>query len=110
VADTYTLAAGAISVRLLAGDEPRNDGFFEDRDGERSPAEELLEGVLLRAADEHEERKLKYLSLLYSSLAFDSSVDPAYANYLLRVASGLTYGHSSASPLLARRRTKDRKS
>jgi hypothetical protein len=90
-AAAFTYAADAISARLLAGDVPRTDGFFEERPGDRPPSEELLEGVLLKAADEHEEKKLRYIGFLYASVAFDDRVDAGYANYLLRLASGLTF-------------------
>jgi hypothetical protein len=76
---------------LEAGSQPRDDGFFEADEGGRSDAEELLEGVLLHAADAYEERKVKHLGALYSSLTFRSDVSPAYANYLLNLADRVTY-------------------
>jgi hypothetical protein len=101
VADTYTLAADAISARLMRGDPLREDGFLdEDRDLRgRSPAEELLEGVLLRASTEFEERKLKHLAWFYAALPFDT-VGPEEANYLLRLAGDLTYGQLVGLALL----------
>jgi hypothetical protein len=81
-------ALDEVRARLVGGEEPRTDGFFEG--GERSSGEELLEGVLLQAADAYEERKLRYLGRLYASFVF-STIPPAYAHYLLRVSERLTY-------------------
>jgi len=101
VADTYKIAADAIAARLMRGDPLRTDGFLdEDREQRgRPPAEELLEGVLLRASTEFEERKLKHLGLFYAALPFDT-ISPGDANYLLRIAGDLTYGQLVALALL----------
>lgn len=86
----FAYAADEIHTRLAAGEMPRTDGFFAD-DASRSSADELLEGVLTAAADAFEERKVRHYGWLYASLVFDSTVDPLDANYLLRLARGLTY-------------------
>jgi len=76
----------------MAGAEPRSDGFFDsDFVAGRSPAEELLEGALLQAADSYEERKVPLLGNLYAELAFAAEVDRPTANYLLLLARRLTY-------------------
>ena len=85
------VAAEDIGLRLLAGEDPRDDGFFESDASGRTPGEELLEGVLLHAADAYDERKVRHLGWLYSSIAFDPHVTPADANFLLHVADRLTY-------------------
>ncbi len=84
------LIADRIAARHAAGDEPRADGFFE-ASGERSAAEEIAEGVLLAAQTEHEERKLPFLANLYANVAFDTRVDRALANLLVRLAERLSY-------------------
>lgn len=74
-----------------AGEQPREDGYF-NADGELRPeAEDLLEGVLRQAAASHEERKVPLLAHLFSSVAYDDSVRGADAMYLVRLASDLTY-------------------
>ncbi len=73
------------------GEQPRDDGFFDERGDLRPEAEELLEGVLRQAAASHEERKVPLLAHLFSSVAHDKSVRSADAVYLLRLASELTY-------------------
>ncbi|MCY1552397.1 hypothetical protein D9M68_887900 [compost metagenome] len=56
-----------------------------------SPAEEVFEGVLLAAKQEHEQLKLQYLANFYANLVFDPSVKGPEANYLLTLAESLTY-------------------
>jgi hypothetical protein len=81
-----------IRQRIETGEEPRGDGFFEPRDdGQRPAADELLEGVLLRAGDSYEQKRVEYLGRLYASIAFRSEISPGYAHYLLRVADRLSY-------------------
>jgi hypothetical protein len=90
VAGVAALAIDGIRERLLL--EPkRDDGFFDSDADTPSPAEELFEGVLLSAKQEHEQLKLPYLANFYTNLIFDSSVKRAEANYLLSLAESLTY-------------------
>ena len=84
------VAAEEINRRLEAGDELRRDGFF-GVEGERADADEVLEGVLLHAANEYEERKVPLIANLFASIAFDEAVSPARATYLLQLADRLTY-------------------
>lgn len=77
--------------RQQAGDEPRDDGFFDERDGYRPDAEELLEGILLHAANTYEERKVSFLGHLYDGVAHDPSIGTADAHRLLTQAGRLTY-------------------
>ena len=91
VGAVYALALDEVRARIVAGDEIRDDRFFEAQGETRCTGEEILEGVLLRAGDAYEEQKLKYLAHLYASLVFDSAVNPEYAYLLLRTAGELTY-------------------
>lgn len=59
--------------------------------------------MLRRSVEEHEERKLRYLGGFYASLVFDEGVRPGEANYLLRLAGGLTYGQFQCLALIASR-------
>lgn len=84
--------AGATIQELLdAGLTPRNDGFFEAQAEERPAAEEVLEGVLLKARDAYEEKKVRLLGILYGQVAFHSEISPAHANHLIELGSRLTY-------------------
>lgn len=69
----------------------RGDDFFHQSPNERSTAEEILEGVLLAAQQEHEEKKVKFIGNLYANIAYSPSVDRAYANALIYMAETLTW-------------------
>lgn len=77
---------------LDQGAQLRDDGFFEsEKPKKRSPADQVFEGVLLKARDAYEEKKLPYLGNLYAAIGFRSDVSPEYANYLVTLAGELTY-------------------
>lgn len=84
-------AGATIRTFLEAGRIPREDGFFEAQGDERPAAEEILEGVLLKARDAYEEKKVSLLGVLYAQVAFHPEVSPAHANHLIELASRLTY-------------------
>ncbi|MHB1808119.1 MAG: hypothetical protein ACYCU0_02340 [Solirubrobacteraceae bacterium] len=87
----FAVAAEEISRRLQAGELLRADGFFDTSANGRPAADELLEGVLLAAADAYEERKVECLGKLYAALAFDETISRAHANYTIALAQRLTY-------------------
>jgi hypothetical protein len=84
-------AARRIRERQDAGDEPRDDGFFDEDIRGRSASDEFLEGVLRRAADAYEERKVPFLGSLFANLVFAKDVPVPEAHYFLRVADRLTF-------------------
>lgn len=94
-------AADEIRERLHSGDREREDGWFEAADGGRPEADEILEGVLLSAANAYEERKVRYMGFLYASLAFDPTIKRGYANFLVRLAERLTYRQLAALALIS---------
>jgi hypothetical protein len=70
----------------------RNDDFFSpDSITNRSAADEILEGTLLAAKNEYEERKLKYYGNLLANIAYYPEIDRYQANYLLRITERLSY-------------------
>lgn len=69
----------------------RNDDFFDDHAAAGSAAEEIFEGVLLSAKQQHEQLKLPLLAKFYANLVFESSIKRSEANYLLSIAESLTY-------------------
>jgi hypothetical protein len=83
-------ALARIDVRLRDGDELRDDGFFEERDGHRPDAAQILEAVMREAAHSYNERRVKHLGYLWASFAFDKH-PPGDAYYLLDTAQRLTY-------------------
>jgi len=82
------LAAANIMANEALGNKLRNDGFF---DGERSDAEEIAEGILLAAMDEHEERKLPYMANMLGNLGFMPQIDVNTANRALSAAEQLSW-------------------
>ncbi len=92
-----------IQEHLNSGSQPRKDGFFIPDESSRSDAEEILEGVLLRCKNEHEERKLKYIGNIYANVAFMPEVDIANANWLLQTARRLTYRQLCIISLIERK-------
>jgi hypothetical protein len=86
-----------IEEKLRLGYELRSDGFFgsgpglqEGRISHRSVADEIVEGVLLVAQRQHQEKKIPYLAFLLANIAFDdASAD--LTNHLIRLADQLSY-------------------
>jgi hypothetical protein len=83
VSDTQKLDAEGASWR--------EDGFFEADDGRRSDAEELMEGVLLHAADAYQEMKLRHLAAIVPAIAARSDVAAADGHWITDLASRLTW-------------------
>ena len=90
VAGVAALAIDNIRDQLLWR-QRRDDDFFEAGADCPSPAEEVFEGVLLAAKQEHEQLKLPYLANFYSNLVFAPDIKKAEANFLLSIAESLTY-------------------
>lgn len=91
IGGVLALATVTIDAALRSGRRPRDDGFFEPRGTERPAAEEVLEGVLLKARDTYEEKKVPLLANLYASVALVDGISPAMANHLVALAERLTY-------------------
>ena len=80
-----------VKEKLDAGEKVRTDDFFASKVGSRSDAEEVYEGIILAAQHDHEEKKLRFMGNLMASLAFRPDIDGGYANYLVRLAEGLSH-------------------
>ena len=96
-------AADRISARLMFGDVPRQDGFFAPTGSDRAPSEALLEGVLLKARDEFEEKKLRHLGWFFANLVFVEDVSPATAYLLLKQFERLSYRQLAILSLIGER-------
>lgn len=79
------------NLSIGSGKSLRQDCFFSNKINERSAAEEIFEGVLFAAEREHEEKKVKFEGNFYANILFYPSIDRAKANFLLRLAQGLSY-------------------
>lgn len=91
VGAALNVIAADADQRSREGQNPRDDGFFDDRDGLRSDAEDLLEAVLDQAANAYDERKVALLARFYSAVAHQPSVPADTAKYLVPLAGELTY-------------------
>ena len=69
----------------------RSDDFFDEDASRRSKAEELLEGVLLKSKNAHEEKKARYLGNLFGNIAFTEEADIGLANFALSLTERMTY-------------------
>lgn len=87
----YSFAIDKIKNHIEIGEAPVETFFQKDTPEERTTAEELLEGVLIKAKDEYEEKKVKYLGNLYGNIAFRSGISKQTCNQLINLASSLTY-------------------
>lgn len=88
---------GAAAVSLVSINEKieqglalRKDEFFDTDGQNRSACEEIFEGMLLSAKNEHEEKKIKYLANIFSNTVF-MNITVGEANHLLKIANDLTF-------------------
>ncbi len=102
VGATAAFALTKIKSRLDSGDKLRNDGFFEDKGKGKTDAEEIFEGVLLKAKNEHEENKTKILGNIFANIAFLPAFSTGEANHLLHIAEALTYRQMCLLSLIVR--------
>lgn len=91
IGTVYDAAKQSINEKLNSGMLLRTDDFFCAEIGDRSSAEEILEGTLFAAQRENEEKKLLYLSNLYANINFDDTVSRPMANQLVKIASNISY-------------------
>ena len=85
-------AINKINLRLENGDIPRQDeSFWIENRVESSDAKAILEGVLLKARDEYEEKKLPYYSNLIAQMVFDHSWNYQRLNAMIRMFEQLSY-------------------
>src|SRR5262249_52660 len=84
------IGAGLIYIRekihwhIERGHQIRDDDFFDQDMHDRSQSDEILEGVLLKCKQEHEEKKLKLISNIYVNTAFIPDISVSGANWLLQ--------------------------
>ena len=91
VGAVLVIAAEEIHKRRESGESLRGDGFFDEKQTGRSDAEEVAESVFLKAQREPEEKKIRYMGYLLSSIAFDPQISVHMAHQLSKNAEQLTY-------------------
>ncbi len=83
-------AANIIQGRLIAGEKPRDDGYFDNLKDERSPAETVLDGVLTTCRFQWEERKVPWIGNIYINAAF-SDHSPQTVYRVISLAERMTW-------------------
>jgi hypothetical protein len=91
VGATIIIARTKVNDLIQNGLPLREDDFFEDKPDNRSAATEIVEGVLLAAQREPEEKKIQYYSTMLALIAFYPVISRAHANQLINLAQRLTY-------------------
>ena len=84
-------AAERLRDLLESGSGLRDDGFFADRPGGRNAGREIAEGVLLKARDAFEERKVRHIGYLFANVAVLNDIDAGLAAMALERAESLTW-------------------
>lgn len=87
----YSYIIVQISEQIKQGKAIRSDDFFNHDVNGNSSADEVLEGILLAAQKEYEEKKLIYYSNMMANFAFDPYVSKSLANNLIKVGQQLSY-------------------
>ena len=85
------LTVNGIKNRIERGQLPRNDDFFKGTQYERSNANELFEGILIKCKNEYEEKKISFVAKIFENVAFDSSISPENANQILNITGQLSF-------------------
>ena len=84
-------AAERLKYLLEGGSNLRDDGFFEDKPGGRNAGREIAEGVLLKACNAFEERKVRHIGYLFADIAVLDDIDAGLAALALHRAESLTW-------------------
>lgn len=88
---TIAIAINNIENGIKEGKILRDDNYFKSNINNRSNAETILEGVLLKVRDEYEEKKLQFYSNFLSNLCFEKKISFERSNTLLKIIEQLSY-------------------
>ena len=91
VGKVLAIAALEIRQRLEKGENPRDDGFFNEKSTGRSDAAEIAEAIILKCQREPQEKKIRYMGYLKASIAFNSNISTNMGHQLIKAAEELTY-------------------
>ena len=90
IAASTAYLLNGVKNRIENGETIRNDSFFQ-QDEERSSAQELFEGVLIKCKEEYQEKKIQYVTKIFEKTIFDTNISPETANQILSIAEKYTY-------------------
>lgn len=91
IAATSTYIFEGIGKRLDLGHTIRADNFFNKHTYDKSSAEELFEGTLLKCAEQYQERKIKFISHIFEETIFNHNISSETANQFLILSQNLSY-------------------
>lgn len=92
VETVFIHAIEKIKLMLDKGEMPRDDESYHGVTSMGIPkAQEILEGVLLKARDEFQSKKLECYSSFFANLCFDETISFEHANFLLNMIERLSY-------------------
>ncbi len=89
---------------------PRVEEFKPTYGNKRSRAEEILEGVLLKSKNEHEEKKLNLIANIFPNFAFLGEISFQQANLSLGLASSMSYTGMCILEIIFRRYAEPKRS
>jgi hypothetical protein len=87
----FAFAINKLQENLQNGSQIRTDSFFDSTEHFRAGAEEILEGVILGAQKEYEEKKVKFLGNLYANICTNSEISREQANQFIKTINSLSY-------------------
>lgn len=88
----FTHSIEKIIALIEQGKMPRDDDSYYGATITGIPkAQEILEGVLLKAREEFQSKKLECYSSFFANLCFDESISFEHANFLLNTLERLSY-------------------
>lgn len=88
----FTQSIEKIIVLIEQGKIPRDDDSYYGETITGIPkAQEILEGVLLKAREDFQSKKLACYSSFFANLCFDESISFEHANFLLNTLERLSY-------------------
>jgi len=84
------IAINDVKIRIENGERPRDD-IWHDSQEPSSDADYMLEGILLKARDENEVKKIPFISKIFSNAVFNPHLSINQVNLLLKIVEGMTY-------------------
>lgn len=91
VAAVIHFATEGIVKNINSGKQTNNDFLNMIEEGKRTSAEELYEGILIKAKNEFQEKKIKHVGAIFANCIFTKDVTPEDVNHLLSAVEKLTY-------------------
>lgn len=88
---SVSYAVYKIRERLELGHKIRNDDFFTPRFNNKSKAEEIFEGVLIKSQLQYQEKKIRFISNIFANAAFREDLTIEELNHVVNVADRLSY-------------------